>query len=55
MEVFVHFPGFQWLDSTAPDMMLRQLPILVVGIIAYTLGMLGAYSVSAARFERVDL
>lgn len=55
MEVLVHFPGFEWLDSVAPDMMLRQLPILAVGIIVYSIGMLTAYRVSAKRFEQVDL
>lgn len=55
MEVIVHFPGVEWLDSVAPDMMLRQLPILAVGIIVYSIGMLTAYRVSAKRFEQVDL
>lgn len=55
MEVVVHFPGFEWLDSVVPDMMLRQLPILTLGIIVYIIGMLTAYRVSANRFEQVDL
>lgn len=55
MEVLVHFPGFEWLDSVIPDMMLRQLPILVVGVVVYIIGMLIAYRVSAKRFEQVNL
>jgi hypothetical protein len=55
MEVFVYFPGFDWLDSTQPTTMLRQLPILAAGIIVYIVGMLVAYRVSAKRFEWVDL
>ncbi|WP_312815116.1 ABC-2 transporter permease [Sedimentibacter sp.] len=55
MEVIVHFPEFKWLDSVAPIIMLRQLPILVVGIIVYIIGMLIAYRVSAKRFDQVDL
>ncbi|WP_230398931.1 ABC-2 transporter permease [Novisyntrophococcus fermenticellae] len=55
MEVVVHFPGFEWLDSVAPGMMLWQLPILALGIIVYTIGILTAYRVSANRFEQVDL
>ncbi|MBU5333464.1 ABC-2 transporter permease [Anaerocolumna aminovalerica] len=55
MEVLVHFPGFKWLDSVAPDMMLRQLPILAVGIIVYSIGMITAYQVSVKRFEQVNL
>ena len=55
MEVLVHFPGFEWLDSVAPEIMLRQLPILAVGVVVYSIGMLIAYRVSAKRFEQVDL
>ncbi|WP_444659476.1 ABC-2 transporter permease [Caproiciproducens sp. R2] len=55
MEVLVHFPGFEWLDSVIPNMMLRQLPILVVGAAVYVIGMLIAYLISAKRFEQVDL
>lgn len=55
MEVIVHFPGFEWLDSVAPNMMLRQLPILAVGIIVYSIGMLTAYRISTRSFEQVDL
>ena len=35
MEVIVHLPGFEWLDSIELDQMLRQLPILVVGVVLY--------------------
>lgn len=55
MEVIVHFPQFQWLDSVEPEMMLQQLPILILGILVYIIGMFAAYKVSANRFERVDL
>lgn len=55
MEVMVHLPGFEWIDSVEPDMMLRQMPILAVGIIIYVFGMLVAYKISAKRFELVDL
>ena len=55
MEVLVHLPGFEWLDSVVPDIMLRQLPILVVGVVVYAVGMLIACRVSAKRFEQVDL
>ena len=55
MEVIVHFPGFTWLDSTAPDMMLRQLPLLLIGIAVYAGAMFAAYHLAAKRFERVDL
>ena len=55
MEVLVHFPLFAWLDSVAPDALLRQLPILAVGVVVYGLGMLFAYRIAAERFEKVDL
>ncbi len=55
MEVLVHLPGFEWLDSVVPDIMLRQLPILAAGLAVYVIGMLIACRVSAKRFEQVDL
>ena len=55
MEVLVHFPGFEWLDSVVPNMMLRQLPILVAGAAVYGIGMFTAYRISAKRFDQVDL
>lgn len=55
MEVLVHLPGFEWLDSVVPSIMVRQLPILAIGIVAYIVGMLAAYYIAAKRFERVDI
>lgn len=55
MEVIVHFPRFKWLDSLEVDMMLKQLPILIIGIIVYIFAMLLAYRVSSNRFQKVDL
>lgn len=55
MEAIVHFPVFAWLDSMEPAIQLRQLPILLAGIIIYIGGMLIAYNVSAKHFEQVDL
>jgi hypothetical protein len=55
MEVFVHFPGFTWLDSVEPEMLLRQLPILIIGVLIYVIGIFTAYKVSVKRFEQVDL
>jgi len=34
--------------------MLRQLPILLGGVIIFTISMIIAYRVSAHQFERVD-
>lgn len=55
MEVIVHFPQFAWLDSVAPGDLVKQLPILLVGMVVYGMGVWLAYAVAARRFERVDL
>ena len=55
MEVLVHFPKFKWLDSTKTYDLLKQSPILVIGIVFYTIVMLLTYRVSANRFKKVDL
>lgn len=55
METIVHFPGYKWLDSIEPEMVLRQLPILIIGLLIYIVVMFAAYKVSVNRFERVDL
>lgn len=55
MEVLVHIPGFTWLDSVAADMQLRQLPLLLVGVVIYVAGIFAAYRVASRRFELVDL
>lgn len=55
MEILVHFPKFKWLDSTKAYDLLKQSPILVIGIVFYTIVMLLTYRVSANRFKKVDL
>lgn len=55
MEALVHFPGLAWLDGTAPDVLLRQLPIFIAGICVYAAGMSFAYYKAAHNFERVDV
>lgn len=55
MEVVVHFPGLAWLDSVEPADLVRQLPILLIGLGVYALTMPAAYRLSARRFQRVDL
>lgn len=44
-----------WMDSIAPADLLKQLPILLGGMIVYAVGLPLTYRVSAARFEQVDL
>ncbi|HHT57459.1 MAG TPA: ABC-2 transporter permease [Herbinix luporum] len=55
MEVLVHIPKFQWLDSVEPNIILQQLPILILGIIFYIFSILLAFRISAKRFQQVDL
>lgn len=55
MELIVHFPKFAWLDSIELSMMIRQIPILCVGILFYVIVMYLAYKISVKRFAYVDL
>lgn len=55
MEVLVHIPKFQWLDSVEPNIILQQIPILILGIIFYIISILLAFRISAKRFQQVDL
>lgn len=55
MEVLVHISKFQWLDSVEPNIILQQLPILILGIIFYIFSILLAFRISAKRFQQVDL
>lgn len=55
MEVLSHLPWFAWLDSTKQSDMVRQLPILIVGIVLYIAGIILAYRIAAKNFEQVDL
>lgn len=43
------------LDTSNPDMMIRQIPILAAGILIYGLTMILAYKKAANNFEKVDL
>lgn len=55
MEALAYIPATKWLDSTAPALMVQQLPLLGIGLVVYIGTMLIAYQISALRFERVDL
>lgn len=55
MEVLVHLPGFKWLDGLQSVDLIRQLPILAVGLIVYVVGTLAAYKISVQRFDRSAL
>ncbi len=55
MEALPHFPALTWLDSTGPDMLPRQWPILAAGLVFYPLALFTACRLSAKRFAQVDL
>lgn len=55
VEATAHIPALVWLDSIQPEHLLRQLPILVVGIICYAILLPLTYRISVKRFEQVDL
>lgn len=55
MEVAVHFPGMGWLDSVAGPDLVRQIPILVLGVLVYIASNLLACRLGARNFSRVDL
>lgn len=55
VEGAVHIPALAWLDSYAMPDQLRQLPILLFGIVCYAALLSAAYRISVKRFERVDL
>ena len=55
MEAIVHFPGMAWLDGTSPELLLRQIPILLAGIVIYAAAWLLAYKAGARQFSQVDL
>lgn len=44
-----------YLDTAEPSMMLRQLPVLALGVLIWVFGMRLTYKLAADRFERVDL
>lgn len=55
MEALTYIPATQWIDSMTPDMLMKQVPILVVGAITYIVLTYIAYNIAAKRFECVDL
>ena len=55
MEAAVHFPGMGWLDGTSREDLVRQLPVLLVGIAFYAAACFFTYRAAARQFEKVDL
>ena len=55
MEAAVHFPGMGWLDSVAGPDLVRQFPILLLGVLVYIASNLLACRLGERNFSRVDL
>ncbi len=43
------------LDTSEPALVVKQIPILIVGIVFYSFAMFVAYKVSSKKFEQVDI
>ena len=55
MEAAVHFPGMGWLDSVAGPDLVRQFPVLLLGVLVYIASNLLACRLGERNFSRVDL
>ena len=55
MEYAVHLPSFTWLDSVRKADLIKQFPILGIGVLIYIAVNLLTYRVASKRFEQVDL
>ena len=55
MEAVVHFPGMEWLDGISPELLLRQIPVLLSDLAVYIGTWYWAYISAAKKFEQVDL
>lgn len=55
VEAAAHIPPLAWLDGGTPAEILKQLPILLAGIIAYASLLPLAYRIAVKRYARVDL
>lgn len=54
-ETAVHFPSLAWLDSTAPENLILQLPILLFGLVCYACLLPLSCRIASKRFQKVDL
>ncbi|PCR99965.1 hypothetical protein RR45_GL001420 [Lactococcus chungangensis CAU 28 = DSM 22330] len=55
IEVSVHFPKLQWLDGTSQELLVKQLPILILGVTIYIIFTMWSFKISTKRFSEVDL
>lgn len=55
VETSVHIPGLKWLDGVDKANLLKQLPILIVGLLIYVGGLFLTDRVASKNFAKVDL
>ena len=55
IESVAHIPALAWMDGTEPGELRRQIPILLLGVLAYGGALSLAYRRSVQNFSRVDL
>lgn len=55
VEASVHLPGLKWLDGLDQADLVKQLPILIAGLVIYSVGMFLTYKIAAKNFAKVDL
>ena len=54
-EGIIYVPHHSWLDSSDPESLLRQLPVLGAGILIYVVSVFSAYHIAVKRYENVNL
>lgn len=55
MQALPFFPGLRWVGGISQQDMVKQIPILILGIAVYAVGSYTAYKLAARRFAQVDL
>lgn len=55
-ETLSHIPAVsKYWDSTSPEMLIKQIPVLAAGIAVFVVSTFAACKISINRFEKVDL
>ena len=54
-EGIIYVPHLSWLDSSDPESLLQQFPVLGAGILIYVVSVFSAYHIAVKRYENVNL
>ncbi|NMA12622.1 MAG: ABC-2 transporter permease [Chloroflexi bacterium] len=55
IEALSYIPATRWLDGTSQELLIKQVPVLITGIVVYAVLMAITYKISVNRFRQVDL